>query len=313
MKTPKIKSDPETFRQLNERESLNERLMLIVKQLAAEQKNIFLNPAGLARAADYIEAFFLGLGLKTTKQMYEADGVECHNIEAVGSSFQGRAKPHYILGAHYDSALGAPGADDNISAVAVMLETARGLLATPEVLKHLRFVAYVNEEAPHFSTEAMGSYVRARSCRAAGDNILGMICLESLGYYSNESGSQELPEMSEEMLALSATLMVERGITPDVGNFLALVGDEASQELLMRFDSLFSKGLGVSVMPMVNPEMRLSDQFSYWDVGYPALMLTDTAFFRNPNYHEPSDTFDTLNYCIMARITRNLIEALQKL
>ena len=313
MKTQKIKSDPETFRQLNERESLDERLVLIVKHLAAEQKNTFLNPAGLARAADYIEAFFLGMGLKTMRQMYEADGVECHNIEAVGSSFQGRAKPHYILGAHYDSALGAPGADDNISAVAVMLEAARGLMAAPDVLKHLRFVAYVNEEPPHFSTETMGSYVHARSCRAAGDNILGMICLESLGYYSNESGSQELPEMSEEMLALSAALMVERGITPDVGNFLALVGDEASQELLMRFDALFSKSLGVSVMPMVNPEMRLSDQFSYWDVGYPALMLTDTAFFRNPNYHEPSDTFDTLNYCIMARITRNLIEALQKL
>ncbi|MEI8284311.1 MAG: M28 family peptidase [bacterium] len=313
MKTQKIKPDPETFHQLNERESLDERLVLVVKNLAAEQKNTFLNPAGLARAADYIEAFFLGLGLKTMRQMYEADGVECHNIEAVGSSFQGRAKPHYILGAHYDSALGAPGADDNISAVAVMLETARGLLAAPEVLKHLRFVAYVNEEPPHFSTETMGSYVHARSCRAAGDNILGMICLESLGYYSNESGSQELPEMSEEMLALSAALMVERGITPDVGNFLALVGDEASQELLMRLDALFSKSLGVSVMPMVNPEMRLSDQFSYWDVGYPALMLTDTAFFRNPNYHEPSDTFDTLNYCIMARITRNLIEALQKL
>jgi Zn-dependent M28 family amino/carboxypeptidase len=313
MKTPKIKSDPETFRQLNERESMDERLVLIVKNLTAEQKNTFLNPAGLARAADYIEAFFLGLGLKTMRQTYEADGVECHNVEAVGSSFQGRAKPHYILGAHYDSALGAPGADDNISAVAVMLETARGLLATPEVLKHLRFVAYVNEEPPHFSSQAMGSYVHARSCRAAGDNILGMICLESLGYYSNESGSQELPEMPEEMLALSAALMVERGITPDVGNFLALVGDEASQELLMRFDSLFSKGLGVSVMPMVNPEMRLSDQFSYWDVGYPALMLTDTAFFRNPNYHEPSDTFDTLNYCIMARITHNLIEAFQKL
>ena len=118
MKTPKIKSDPETFRQLNVRESLDERLVLIVKNLAAEQKNTFLNPAGLARAADYIEAFFLGLGLKTMRQTYEADGVECHNIEAVGSSFQGRAKPHYILGAHYDSALGAPGADDNISAVA---------------------------------------------------------------------------------------------------------------------------------------------------------------------------------------------------
>lgn len=313
MKTKKIKSDSKTFHQLNVRESLDERLVLIVKNLAAEQKNTFLNPPGLARAADYIEAFFLGLGLKTMRQTYEADGVECHNIEAVGSSFQGRAKPHYILGAHYDSALGAPGADDNISAVAVMLETARGLLATPEVLKHLRFVAYVNEEPPHFSSESMGSYVHARSCRAAVDNILGMICLESLGYYSNESGSQELPEMPEEMLALSAALMVERGITPDVGNFLALVGDEASQELLMRFDALFSKELGVSVMPMVNPEMRLSDQFSYWDVGYPALMLTDTAFFRNPNYHEPSDTFDTLNYCIMARITRNLIKALQKL
>ena len=89
MKTPKIKSDPETFRQLNERESLDERLVLIVKNLAAEQKNTFLNPAGLARAADYIEAFFLGLGLKTMRQTYEADGVECHNYRGCGEQFSG--------------------------------------------------------------------------------------------------------------------------------------------------------------------------------------------------------------------------------
>ena len=313
MKTQKIESDPETFRQLNERESLDERLVLIVKNLASEQKNTFLNPAGLARAADYIEAFFLGLGLKTTRQSFEADGVECHNIEAVGSNFQGKDKPHYILGAHYDSAMGAPGADDNISALAVMLETARGLVSAPEVLGNLRFVAYVNEEPPHFSNETMGSFVHAQACREAGDNILGMICLESLGYFSNEPGSQELPEMTEELLAVSAALMVERGIAPDVGNFLALVGDEGSMELLAAFDKHFSKKLGVPVMPMVNAEMRLSDQFSYWDAGYPALMLTDTAFFRNPNYHEPSDTFETLNYCIMARITTNLIATFKKL
>jgi hypothetical protein len=309
----KIKSDSDTFHQLNEREALDERLVLIVKNLAAEQKNTFLNPSGLARAADYIEAFFLGLGLKTARQSYEADGVECHNIEAVGSEFAGRDKPHYILGAHYDSALGAPGADDNISAVAVMLETARGLMKSPKALKNLRFVAYVNEEPPHFSNETMGSFVHAQACRAAGDNMLGMICLESLGYYSNEPGSQELPEMAEDLLAVSAALMVERGISPDVGNFLALVGDEASMELLSVFDGLFSKGLGVPVIPMIHAEMRLSDQFSYWDVGYPALMLTDTAFFRNPNYHEPSDTFETLNYCIMARITRQLIATFKKL
>lgn len=308
-----IKTEDDIFEKLDSQNSMEKRLVRIVKNLSAEQKNTFLNPAGLARAAEFIEAFFEHLGLQVRRQTYLADGVECHNIEAIGAHFAGSDKPHYILGAHYDSALGAPGADDNISAVAVLLETARGLMNSPEALKKMRFVAYVNEEPPHFSTESMGSFVHAQACRAAGDHILGMICLESLGYYSEEPGSQELPEMSEEMLTVAAALMVERGISPDIGNFLALVGDESSMELLSVFDQLFSVGLGIPVMPMVHAEMRLSDQFSYWDVGYPALMLTDTAFFRNPNYHEPSDTFETLNYRMMAKIARRLIKAFKSL
>jgi hypothetical protein len=308
-----IKTEDDIFEKLDSQNSLEKRLVWIVKNLSAEQKNTFLNPAALTRAAEFIEAFFKRLGLLVSRQTYVADGVECHNIEAVGSQFEGRDKPHYILGAHYDSAMGAPGADDNISAVAVMLETARGLMKSPKALKHLRFVAYVNEEPPHFSNETMGSFVHAQACRSAGDKILGMICLESLGYYSKDSGSQQLPEMSDDIMAVSAALMALRGISPDVGDFLALVGDEASSELLAVFDRLFSKESVVPVMPLIHPELRLSDQFCYWDVGYPALMLTDTAFFRNPNYHEPSDTFETLNYCIMAGITRQLIAAFKKL
>jgi hypothetical protein len=159
----------------------------------------------------------------------------------------------------------------------------------------------------------MGSYVHAHMCREEGNKIEGMICLESLGYFTNAQGSQEIPEFDEDVLPALSDLMVKRGIQPDVGNFLALVGDEQSAELLKIFDQHMSSGFQVPILPLVSPELRLSDQFSYWDFGYPALMLTDTAFFRNPNYHTPTDTFETLDYPIMAAITRKLAKTLEKM
>ena len=225
--------------------------------------------------------------------------------------FCGLKEPHWILGAHYDSAPGTLGADDNISAVAILLETARLLMQSDHPPRNIRFVAYTNEEPPHFTNESMGSRVHATSCRKNGDNLQGMICLESLGYFTDKPGSQELPTlygMPDETLAFTRS----RGIDPTVGNYIAIVGDEQSAQFLARFDTAFSNR-PVPTLPLVMPEMRLSDHLSYWDEGFPALMLTDTALFRNPNYHKHTDTVDTLDFKAMASITKNLVPAMQTL
>ena len=290
---------------------LQRRLFQISEALSLEERNLWNNPSGLSRAADFIEEFFSRIGLKVSRQTFQVDGFDCHNIEAVSQDFCGLGEPHWILGAHYDSAPGTFGADDNISAVAILLETARLLAQLPTPPRNIRFVAYTNEEPPHFMNESMGSRVHAQSCRKNGDNLQGMICLESLGYYSNEPGSQELPTlygMPKETIEFTRS----RGIDPTVGNYIAIVGDEQSAQLLARFDTAFSNR-PVPTLPLIMPEMSLSDHLCYWDEGYPALMLTDTALFRNPNYHKHTDTVDTLDFEAMAAITKNLVPAMQAL
>jgi hypothetical protein len=293
-------------------DDLQRRLFQISEALSLEERNLRNNPPGLSRAADFIEEFFSRIGLKVSRQTFQVDGFDCHNIEAVSQDFCGLGEPHWILGAHYDSAPGTFGADDNISAVAILLETARLLAQLPTPPRNIRFVAYTNEEPPHFMNESMGSRVHAQSCRKNGDNLQGMICLESLGCYSNEPGSQELPTITG-MPEATLSYIRSRGIEPTVGNYLVLVGDEDSESFLDQFDALFSPGLSMPTVPLVMPEMRLSDHLCYWDEGYPALMLTDTALFRNPNYHKHTDTVETLDFQAMASITENLVSAIQRL
>ena len=287
---------------------LQRRLFQITEALSLEERNLRNNPSGLSRAADFIEEFFSRTGLSVSRQTFRVEGIDCHNIEAVPRDFCGLHEPHWILGAHYDSAPGTPGADDNTSAVAILLETARLLTQSENPPRNIRFVAYTNEEPPHFTNESMGSRVHATTCRKNGDNLQGMICLESLGYYSNEPGSQELPiyGVPDETLTFARS----RGIDPTIGNYIAIVGDEHSTPLLARFDAAFSID-PVPTLPLVMPEMRLSDHLCYWDEGFPALMLTDTALFRNPNYHKHTDTVDTLDFGAMASITKNLVSAMQ--
>jgi hypothetical protein len=290
---------------------LQRRLFQITKALSLEERNLYNNASGLTRAADFIEEFFSRTGLSVSRQTFRVEGIDCHNLEAVPQDFCGRHEPHWILGAHYDSAPGTPGADDNTSAVAILLETARLLTQWENPPRNIRFVAYTNEEPPHFLNESMGSRVHAASCRKNGDNLQGMICLESLGYYTNEAGSQELPTlygMPEETLAFTRS----RGIDPTVGNYIAIVGDEQSASFLARFDAAFSNR-PVPTLPLVMPEMRLSDHLCYWDERFPAIMLTDTALFRNPNYHKPTDTVETLDFQAMASITQNLVSAMRNL
>ena len=291
---------------------IERRLFQIAEALSAEERNLLNNPDGLVRAADFIEKYFLRVGLKVTRQTFQVDGIDCYNIEAVTHDFCGLGEPHWVLGAHYDSAPGTLGADDNISAVAILLETARLLTLSENQPRNIRFVAYTNEEPPHFGKETMGSLVHAHSCRKNGDNIQGMICLESLGYFSDKPGSQDLPTiygMPKETIAFMRT----RGIKPTIGNYVAIVGDEASADLLAMFDEAFSPGMSIPTLPLVMPEMRLSDQLCYWDEGYPALMLTDTAPYRNPNYHKTTDTVETLDLQAMASITLQLVQAMPRL
>jgi len=290
---------------------LQRRLFQISESLSLEERNLRNNFAGLERAADFIEEFFSRTGLDISRQTFQVDRFDCHNLEAVPRDFCGFQEPHWVLGAHYDSAPGTFGADDNISAVAILLETARLLMQSPNPPRNIRFVAYTNEEPPHFLNESMGSRVHAQSCRKNNDNIQGMICLESLGYFTHKPGSQELPTlygMPEETIEFTKS----RGINPTVGNYIAIVGDEQSAAFLARFDDAFGN-CPVPTLPLVMPEMRLSDQLCYWDEGYPALMLTDTALFRNPNYHKHTDTVETLDFQAMASITENLVTAMQAL
>ena len=293
-------------------DDLAHRLFQITRALSLEERNILNNPAGLDRAADFIEEFFQRCGLIVSRQTFPVGGIDCHNIEAVCPDFLGNSEPHWILGAHYDSAPGTPGADDNSSAVAILLETARLLSASDFSPRNIRFVAWTNEEPPHFLNESMGSRVHADSCRKNGDNLQGMICLESLGYFTNEPNSQELPTITG-MPESTLSLIRSRGIDPTVGNYLIIVGDEVSECLLDRFDALFSPGLAMPAVPLVMPEMRLSDHLCYWDEGFPAIMVTDTALFRNPNYHKHTDTVETLDFQAMASITENLVSAIQRL
>jgi len=290
---------------------LPRRLFQISEALSLEERNLRNNPSGLSRAADFIEKYFSRTGFGVSRQTFRVDGFDCHNLEAVQRDFCGLQEPHWILGAHYDSAPGTFGADDNISAVAILLETARLLTQSENPPRNIRFVAYTNEEPPHFLNESMGSCVHAASCRRNGDNIQGMICLESLGYFTDKPGSQELPTlygMPQETLAFTRS----RGIDPTVGNYIAVVGDEQSAQFLARFDDAFSRR-PIPTLPLVMPEMWLSDHLCYWDEGFPAIMLTDTALFRNPNYHKHTDTVDTLDFKAMASITENLVSAIQKL
>ena len=290
--------------------TLRTRILDQVLALTRSERNTSNCPQGLDRAADLISKQFEHAGLRVEHQKFEANGIPCSNIEAVSPDFSGRSQPHYILGAHYDCAIGTEGADDNASAVAVLLEVAR-LLAGPPAARHVRFVAFTNAEPPHFLNDSMGSRVLARMCRERGDAITGMICLESLGYFPEEPGSQVLLSPQESLPPRALRCMHDRGVDPATGNFFALIGNSDSAALLQEFDRALNLTPEIPVVPLEMPELRLSDHLSFWDEGFPAVMLT--AFLRNPNHHQPTDTFDTLDYGRLAHQSASIAQALIRL
>ena len=214
------------------------------------------NPAELAEAEEYISARFSRIGYSPRLETYSTDGVNVSNIEA---TLTGKSKPNEIIviGAHYDSACGTPGADDNASGVAVLLEIAR-CFRDCKPARTIRFVAFANEEPPYFQTDKMGSYQYSSGCRERNELISGMLCLESLGYYSVKAGSQSYPPPLEK-------------IYPDTGNFIAFCGNIASYPLLRQCIKHFrsttqfpSAGL---VAPNVMASIGWSDHWSFWQAG----------------------------------------------
>lgn len=264
-------------------------------------------PQALDQTADAIADTLADYGYTVVEQRYPIDGTTARNL-AVRLEARDPAAPEareiVVIGAHYDSARGTPGADDNATGVAVLLELARTLAAEPQP-RTLLFVAFTNEEPPWFGTPDMGSVRFAEhavaEAEARGERIVAMLSLESLGYFRDEPGSQQYPPL------ISA-------LYPDRGDFLAVVGDLDSAALVERVVALArgaSDGLPIESLsaPAVLPGVDWSDHAAFWAHGIPAVMLTDTATYRNPHYHEPSDTLETLDE-VRLRAAYRTVEAI---
>jgi hypothetical protein len=272
-----------------------------VQALAGEigERNVF-RPRALAAAADYIEAAWRRQGYEVTPQVYRVHGVRCANLEAALPGTVPVAGS-LLLGAHYDSIRGGPGANDNASGVAALLELSR-LFAGLTPAMSVRFVAFVNEEPPFFLSGEQGSMVYARAARARGDDIRLMVALETIGCYHDAPGSQHYPPLF-------------RLFYPDRGNFLAFVSDFGSRRLMRHVAAAFRARSDfplehVATFGLV-PGVSWSDHRSFWVNGYRAFMVTDTAFYRYRYYHTAEDTPDKLSYPGLARATEGLYRAFE--
>jgi Zn-dependent M28 family amino/carboxypeptidase len=265
-----------------------------VSAVAGREHNVF-HPAALEVSAQYIEQAFAGLGYAAAAQRFRSGSVEVRNIE-VEVRGSARASEIVLVGAHYDSVVGAVGANDNGSGVAALLELARLFKdARPE--RTLRFVAFVNEEPPFYHSDAMGSRQYARRSRERGESIAAMFALETIGYYSDDAGSQRYP------FPLGF-------FYPSAGNFVAFVSNLASRPLLHQALASFRRHGGVPsegvAAPALIPGVDWSDHWSFWQEGWPALMVTDTALYRYPHYHTLEDTPDKVDYERLARVVTGL-------
>ncbi|MFO1431009.1 MAG: M28 family peptidase [Candidatus Competibacteraceae bacterium] len=279
--------------------TIEENLRRHVQTLAGDigERNVF-RPSALRAAADYIGSQWRRQGYEVRPQPYEAKGVECMNLEV---SRVGRVQREDIIliGAHYDSVLGSPGADDNGSGVAALLELSR-LFAQIEPAISVRFVAFVNEEPPFFARKTMGSLVYAKAARRRGDRIKLMVSLEMLGCYDNTPDSQKYPPLF-------------RYFYPNRGNFIAFVSNLRSRRQLLQAVSTFRAHSDFPseyvAAPAIVPGLALSDHLSFWRQRYPAIMITDTAFYRYRWYHTALDTPDRLHYQAFAKVTEGLYRA----
>lgn len=258
------------------------------------ERNVF-NPGKLAAAEDFLTASLARAGYRVEWQTFPVQGVKCSNLIA---ELKGTAAPDEVIvvGGHYDAVFGCPAANDNASGTAATLALARAFAGSP-LERTVRFVFFVNEEPPFFWTDDMGSLVYARSCKQRGDRIVGMLSLETMGYFSREERSQQYPP------PLSA-------VYPSKGDFIGFVGMKESEDFVKRCVAAFRASVdfpseGAALTSLV-PRVAASDHWSFWKQGYPALMVTDTAPYRYPHYHKVTDTPDKLDYESMARVVTGL-------
>ena len=285
-----------------EERALQERLHTHVKALAGDiGPRSLLFRDGLNRAAEYVEAEFQRLGLEVKFQPYEVQSKEVRNIEV---EWTGDSRPEEIvlLGAHYDGVLACPAANDNASGVAALFEIAR-LLHGRRLARTVRFVAFGNEEPPYFATENMGSHVYAQRSKKRGENIVAMIALETIGYYSDEKGSQHYPPPFSFFY-------------PDRGNFIGFVGNLSSRRLVRQCIASFRRHTPFPSEGVTAPAwmggIHWSDHRSFWNAGYPALMITDTALFRYAHYHTAQDTPGKLTYEGFARVVAGITRMVEE-
>jgi len=256
----------------------------------------------LDKAADYIAGQFTSFGYQVSRQPFLFAGTTYHNVIA---ELKGTHSPESLLivGAHYDSVGTTPGADDNASGVAGLLGLAQAL-AGRKPRNTIRFVAFALEEWPVYRSSNMASFHYARSLYKKNESVEGMICLEMLGFFSDAAGSQHYP------------FPLMNRIFPKTGNFIALVGNQRSKGFTGQITASFKKATDLPCITLNAPAIVVgidfSDHWSFNKFGYKALMVTDTAFYRNPHYHEPSDQPGTLDYGRMAKVVQGLTRSLEE-
>jgi Zn-dependent M28 family amino/carboxypeptidase len=261
-------------------------------------------PENLEKTAIYIESFYRDLEIPCRRESYTYNDFTVATIVA-NIDFGGKPRKHYLLGAHYDSVWGTVGADDNASAIAVQLETARelkSLLGGKNLGIGVKFVSFPLEEPPAFGTRYMASRIYAKKAKKENEQIDGMLCLEMVGYTCHQKGCQDYP----------FPLMFMN--YPKEGDFIGIVGNLKSTGLTNSLYKAFQKNRDLPVIKLtvplggwLMPSVRLSDHGPFWDQGYKAVMITDSAFYRNPHYHLPSDTMEKLDYKFMAELVESLV------
>ena len=255
----------------------------------------------LDRAAVYVFGELVRAGARVREQAYEVDGRRVKNVVAELGPDAGE---RIVVGAHYDAFGPLPGADDNASGVAGLMALAR-LLGQAKLATRVDLVAYTLEEPPYFKTEYMGSYVHAQSLRKEGVALRAMISLEMIGYFSDADGSQDYPSS------------VLGWFYPSQGNFIGVVSNLGSASLMRRIKRAMTAATDLPVESLAGPSFMMgidwSDQVNYWNAGYDAVMVTDTAFLRNRNYHTERDTADRLDYVRMAKVVQAVHGAVMEL
>ncbi|CAN1722370.1 M28 family peptidase [Hyphomicrobium sp. 1Nfss2.1] len=288
----------------DEEHHLAQRLRRHVTAIASEPHNIVHYDA-LEKSAVYIEAELRALGYEPVSQAYDVDGKSVRNISVeIAPQDAGPATPSLVVGAHYDSYGNAPGANDNGSGSAAVIELARLLKDMPLKDKRLRLVLFVNEEPPYDRTPDMGSYRFAKQLKDNGEKLIGMVSLETIGAFSDQPGTQKYPPPFDL-------------IFPDVANFVALVALPGGRSFLHEFVASFRGHTKIPTIGGTAPDfidgIGWSDHWAFYMFGYPAIMITDTALFRYPEYHTPSDTPDKVDYDKLAHITQGVAATVRDL